>query len=83
MTDRCCRACDGRGGRKTVDKENVFKERVTTCSACGGSGKTSAPPKDGARRGFRRAPKSEDDDNDLNAAGDTFLRRHGFNKHGR
>ena len=78
--EKCCRACDGRGARRTVDKENVFKERVVSCSPCGGTGKISPPT---GKRGFRRAPKSEDDENDLNSAADAFLRRHGFNKHGR
>jgi len=82
MTETCCRACDGRKTRSRVDKDNVFKTTVTACSACGGSGRTPEPSK-GTGRGFRRAPKSEDDDNDLNTAGDAFLRRHGYGKNGR
>ena len=84
MTETCCRACDGRKARKVVDKDNVFSSKTVTCSACGGTGRNPGPPKgDGSRRSFRRAPKSEDDDNDLNTAGDAFLRRHGYGKNGR
>lgn len=79
--NEACRACDGRGVRKSVDKENMFKETVTNCSRCGGARAEPGPPK-GDGRGFRRAPKSADDDNDLDRAADTFLRRHGYGKNG-
>lgn len=82
MGDKCCRSCDGRGSRKTEDRENVFKVTVRECGACRGTGRVPEPSK-GERRFFRKAPKSEDDDNDLNRAADRFLARHGFGKGGR
>lgn len=83
MADKCCRSCDGRGERKATDKENVFKVTVSKCSACNGTGRTPEPSKSGKRGFFRRAPKCEDDNNDLDRAADKFLARHGFGKGGR
>lgn len=82
MSGECCRACDGAKVRKRADRENVFRVTTSVCSRCGGTGREPGPPK-GDGRGFRRAPKSEDDDNDLNKAADSFLRRHGYGKNGR
>ena len=82
MARECCRACDGSKIRRTVDKENVFKVTETVCAKCGGSGREPGPAKEG-KRGFRRTPKSEDDDNDLNAAADKFLASRGYNRNGR
>lgn len=78
-----CKGCDGKGDRIVGDKDNVLKAGVKrTCSRCGGSRKEpKGPPKQA--RGFRRAAKSEDDDNDLNRAADLFLARHGYGKNGR
>lgn len=78
-----CRGCDGKGETRSTDKDNVFKETVRVCSRCGGGKREPGPPKGDGKRNFRRAPKSEDDDNDLNRAADTFLARHGFGKNGR
>jgi len=47
-----CRACDGQGYRKKVDKENVMKETTVTCSRCGGSRVEPSGP------GFQNPPKS-------------------------
>lgn len=83
MSGECCRGCDGRGATSRQDKENVFRAPTAReCSRCHGTGREAGPPK-GDGRGFRRAPKSADDDNDLNTAADAFLRRHGFGKGGR
>ena len=81
-----CRACDGSGVRKKVDKENVLRETVTTCSRCGGSGKepVTGPPKKG-RGGWGRRPQQpeDEDEKDVNKAADNFLRRHGLDRWGR
>lgn len=79
-----CRACDGRGFRTKVDKENVMKEIKTTCSVCGGTGR-EPPPSTGRGRGFgRRGPHVEEteEEEDINRKADNFLRRHGLDKWG-
>lgn len=82
MNDKCCRSCDGRGFRRSEDRENIFKVIVRECGACRGTGRIPEPAK-GERRFFRRAPKAQDDDNDLDRAADKFLARHGFSRSGR
>lgn len=76
-----CTGCDGRGSKNKTDRENVFAESKVVCARCNGSRQEpKGPPKQGR---FRRTPKSEDEGDSLDAAGDAFLRRHGFGKHGR
>lgn len=80
-----CRACDGRGYRTKVDKENVMKETKNTCSKCGGSGlEPKGPSKGGKGRGGRRGPFVEEteDEQDINKKTDGFLRRHGYGRWG-
>jgi hypothetical protein len=80
-----CRACDGRGFRTKVDKENVMKEIRTICSVCGGTGR-EPPPSTGRGRGFgRRGPHVEEteEEEDINRKADNFLRRHGLDRWGR
>lgn len=83
MANEACRACDGRGTRKTEDRENVFRVTVGNCSRCNGSGREPGPPKPGAKRFGRRRRREDEDDNDLGRAADRFLARHGFGRLGR
>jgi len=75
-----CRSCDGQGSRTTEDRENVFRTVTKTCGPCRGSG-VDPGPSNGRRRTFG-PKKGQEDDESLDRAADSFLRRHGYGKGG-
>ena len=62
-TKATCKACDGRGVIKKIDKDNVMKEKTSVCSRCGGSGFEPGPPKGkgGKWRGYTKQEETEDE----------------------